>query len=134
MNIDKKIILVGVITLLIGGGIGYMINPHQKGHSTDKSSYHDKSATDQKTPYDMSSMENTMDSMTTSLKGKKGEALDIAFLEGMITHHEGAVAMAKELQAGTKRPELQKMASDIISVQTTEINMMKGWLGQWFGR
>jgi uncharacterized protein (DUF305 family) len=79
-------------------------------------------------------MGQTMDGMTSSLKGKKGDALDIAFLVGMITHHEGAVAMAKELQAGTKRPELQKMANDIISVQTTEINMMKGWLNQWFGR
>jgi uncharacterized protein (DUF305 family) len=131
---DKKIIIVGVVALLVGGGIGYMVNPHQRNHSTDKSSYHDKASTDKTTSHNTSSMGQTMDGMTSSLKGKKGDALDIAFLEGMITHHEGAVAMAKELQAGTKRPELQKMANDIISVQTTEINMMKGWLNQWFGR
>ena len=118
---DKKIIPIVLITLIIGFGIGYVSNTSKK-LSTD--------------PYTMSgsSMKNTMTGMTGALKGKTGEVLEIAFLEGMIVHHEGAVAMAKELQSGTKRPELLKMADDIISVQTSEINMMKGWLNQWFGR
>ena len=51
----------------------------------------------------------------------------------MIVHHEGAVDMAKELQKGTNRPELQKMAKDIIEVQTGEITMMENWLKEWFG-
>ncbi len=79
---------------------------------------------------DMSSM---MMDMTARMEGKTGDELDKVFLEDMIIHHEGAVDMAKELQKGTKRPELQKMAKDIIDVQTKEISMMQQWLTDWFG-
>ncbi len=122
---NKNIIIVGLIALILGISIGYMINP-VKGGSSNKSSYQDA-----KSP---STMGDTMSGMTGSLEGKKGEALEIAFLEGMIVHHEGAVAMARELKAGTKRSELQKMADDIINAQTSEITTMKGWLNEWFGR
>ncbi len=77
-------------------------------------------------------MKNMMDGMTQNLQGKTGDALDKAFLTDMIVHHQGAVDMAKELQKGTKRPELQKMANDIIQVQTKEIDMMQKWLSEWF--
>lgn len=80
-----------------------------------------------------SDMNTMMMDMTARMKGKTGDELDKVFLEDMIVHHEGAVDMAKELQRGTKRPELQKMAEDIIDVQTGEINMMKSWLKEWFG-
>lgn len=122
---NKNIIIVGLVAMVLGIGIGYMINS-VKHNSYDKSSYHDTKAP--------TTMEQTMSGMTGSLNGKTGEALEVAFLEGMITHHEGAVAMAKELKTGTKRPELQKMADDIINAQTSEITTMKGWLNKWFGR
>lgn len=80
-----------------------------------------------------STMNSMMMDMTARMKGKTGDELDKVFLEDMIVHHEGAVDMAKELQKGTKRPELQKMAKDIIDVQTNEISMMKAWLRDWFG-
>lgn len=78
------------------------------------------------------SMHMMMSDMTASLKGKKGADLDKAFLEEMIVHHQGAIDMAKELQLGTKRPELLQMADDIIKVQTKEIELMKKWLAEWF--
>lgn len=121
---NKNIIIVGVVTLIIGIGIGYMVRPSENS-VTSQTASHSTSP---------SGMEQTLTGMTESLKGKTGEALEVAFLEGMIAHHEGAVAMAKELKGGTKRPELLKMADDIINVQTNEIDMMKGWLNQWFGR
>jgi len=122
---NKNTIIVGLITLILGISIGYMINPVKSG-SSNKSIYQDS-----KSP---STMENTMSGMTRNLNGKKGEALEVAFLEGMIVHHEGAVAMARKLKEGTRRPELLKMADDIINVQTSEITTMKGWLNKWFGR
>jgi uncharacterized protein (DUF305 family) len=61
------------------------------------------------------------------------DELDKIFLVDMIVHHQGAVDMAKLLQKGTKRPELQKMANDIITAQTKEITMMQTWLKEWFG-
>ncbi len=80
-----------------------------------------------------SDMGSMMMDMTARMKGKTGDELDKVFLEDMIVHHEGAVDMAKELQKGTNRPELQKMAKDIIEVQTGEITMMENWLKEWFG-
>lgn len=77
-------------------------------------------------------MHGMMMDMTERMKGKTGDELDKVFLEDMIIHHQGAVDMAVELQKGTARPELQKMATDIIDVQTKEIDMMKAWLGTWF--
>ncbi len=118
---NKTILVSSLVTLVIGFAIGYVAKPNKESVSQSMS-------------HDPSSIEQTMGTMVDSLKGKKGDNLDLAFLEEMIVHHERAVAMAKELQKGTKRPELQKMADDIISVQTTEINMMKGWLTAWFGR
>lgn len=78
------------------------------------------------------SMDGMMMDMTARMENKTGDELDKVFLEDMIVHHEGAVAMAKLLQKGTTRPELQKMAQDIITVQTKEIETMKGWLSSWF--
>ena len=81
---------------------------------------------------DNKSMDSMMMDMTSRMKGKTGDELDRIFLEDMIVHHDGAIDMAKELQKGTKRPELQKMAEDIIRVQAGEIEMMRGWLKEWF--
>jgi uncharacterized protein (DUF305 family) len=74
-----------------------------------------------------------MTDMSASLRGKTGDALDKAFINEMIVHHEGAVEMAELLLAGTKRPELKKLGNDIISAQTGEIKMMQGWREEWFG-
>ncbi len=124
---SKETILIIVMAVIMGFGVGYISRP-SKDRMVDK--------TNQSAPHYMSSstMTQTMTGMTEHLKGKTGEDLEKAFLEEMIVHHEGAVAMAKELQGGTTRPELIKMANDIINVQTTEINMMKGWLSEWFGK
>ena len=53
---------------------------------------------------------------------------DIAFAEGMIAHHKGAVEMAQiELKYGSD-PEMRKLAQDIIDAQGPEIKQMQDWL------
>lgn len=59
-----------------------------------------------------------------------GKAFDTAFMELMIKHHEGAVAMAKTEQADGVFPEAKTMAGAIISSQTAEIATMNGLLGK----
>lgn len=50
---------------------------------------------------------------------------DLDFVNNMIPHHEGALAMAKvELENG-KNPDLRRLAKNIIRTQEKEIAMMK---------
>ncbi len=70
--------------------------------------------------------------MNDVLKSKSGNELEQSFLEEMIIHHEGAVEMAQTVKAGTKRPELQKLADGIVNEQNQEIGKMKVWLSDWF--
>jgi uncharacterized protein (DUF305 family) len=79
-------------------------------------------------------MEHSMASLADSLADKKGVDLDLAFIEAMITHHEGAVVMAEKIVTTTKRSELTEMAENIISTQRAEIETMNRWLNEWYGR
>lgn len=77
-------------------------------------------------------MEDMMASMNVALVGKTGDDFDKAFLSQMIVHHQGAVSMAQMVLNTSARPELKKLASDIISAQNNEIQMMKDWQQNWF--
>jgi len=53
---------------------------------------------------------------------------DVAFVCGMIPHHQGAIDMARiELQSG-KDPWAKEMAQKVIDAQTQEIADMRKWL------
>ncbi len=54
---------------------------------------------------------------------------DIDFMNGMIPHHEGAIAMAEILLKHGKNETLRQLARDIIRSQRQEIAIMKEWLG-----
>jgi uncharacterized protein (DUF305 family) len=57
---------------------------------------------------------------------------DLRFIDAMIPHHQGAVDMAKEVLDKSQRPEMKKLAVDIISAQNREINQMKQWRKTWY--
>jgi uncharacterized protein (DUF305 family) len=60
---------------------------------------------------------------------RSAEPFDEAFLEMMITHHEGAIEMARaELEKGGDA-ELKALAQDIIDAQQREIDEMREHLG-----
>ena len=75
-------------------------------------------------------MNMSMEDMGKMLEGKTGDALDKAFLEGMIPHHQGAIDMAKYLEK-SDRPELQELGKNIITAQQAEIEQMQKWLKDW---
>lgn len=56
---------------------------------------------------------------------------DKAFIEEMIPHHQMAVMMANMLKSQTQRPEMKKLADDIINAQTKEIEEMRQWYQDW---
>ncbi|WP_067793381.1 DUF305 domain-containing protein [Actinomadura formosensis] len=62
------------------------------------------------------------------LEDADGRAFDKAFLEMMIEHHEGAVAMGRTEQASGQSPEAKQMADGIISSQSAEIAKMRDML------
>lgn len=62
---------------------------------------------------------------------ENSEDFDRAFVEDMIPHHQMAVMMASMLKNGTNRPEMKKLADDIILAQTAEIDLMRKWLTEW---
>ncbi|MEV7219812.1 DUF305 domain-containing protein [Streptomyces sp. NPDC093681] len=66
----------------------------------------------------------------TELENASGKAFDTAFMEMMIKHHEGAVEMAKTEQADGAYGPATRMAGEIISSQSAEIEKMNGLLGK----
>ncbi|MEH2282284.1 MAG: DUF305 domain-containing protein [Nostoc sp.] len=57
---------------------------------------------------------------------------DLRFLDAMIPHHQGAVEMANVAQEKSKRPEIKKLADNIIKSQNSEITQMKQWRQAWY--
>ena len=63
-------------------------------------------------------------------QGMAAKDIDVAFVCGMIPHHQGAIEMAKaELQFGDD-PWAKQMAQNVIDAQTKEIAEMKDWLNK----
>ncbi len=75
-----------------------------------------------------------MGDATDMEKLKTSLTFDKSFIEEMIPHHQMAVMMAQMLQSSTDRPEMKQLATDIITAQTKEINSMRGWYRQWYGK
>lgn len=67
-----------------------------------------------------------------SAQGAANAPFDLQFLDTMISHHEGAVEMAKLAETRGQRAELKTFAAKIITDQAREIAQMKTWREQWF--
>lgn len=128
---QKNTLIIGAVLLIVGLGGGYLIGTNKVTPTPPPSGMHmmpDGSMMGN----DSSGMSGMMMDMNAALRGKTGDALDRAFIDEMIIHHEGAVEMAEILLQGTTRPELIKLGNDIITAQTGEIQMMREWRQTWF--
>jgi uncharacterized protein (DUF305 family) len=68
------------------------------------------------------------------MKQTMRDTYDRKFIEKMIPHHKMAVMMAQiELEKG-KDPEARAMAQKIIAEQNKEIDQMKTWYKEWYGK
>ena len=59
--------------------------------------------------------------------------LDEQFIDMMVPHHMGAVAMAQIALTRAEHPELKTLANSIIASQNSEIGQMKQWRKAWYG-
>ncbi|MDQ1248048.1 MAG: hypothetical protein QG597_2420 [Actinomycetota bacterium] len=67
------------------------------------------------------------DAQMSALAAAKGPAFDQLWLQMMISHHEGAIAMAEDVSDSTN-PQVKAMAASIITGQQAEISTMQGML------
>src|SRR5829696_1157154 len=65
------------------------------------------------------------------LRGKR--PFDRAFVEEMVPHHEGAIAMARVVLNETRDPALRKLAQGIIRAQEREISEMNAFRKREYG-
>jgi uncharacterized protein (DUF305 family) len=59
-------------------------------------------------------------------------AFDLRFIDGMIPHHEGAIAMAQQALEQSERPEIKELAQAIIAAQQAEIEQLQAWRAAWY--
>jgi uncharacterized protein (DUF305 family) len=62
------------------------------------------------------------------MAGVMAEDPDVAFVCGMIPHHQGAIDMAKIVLEHGKDPWVKQLARNVIDAQTREIADMTKWL------
>lgn len=129
-------VLYGVIGLLLGISVtAFSASTAVNTNNTDMMRM--MGMRDKTTPQElkqqagMMGMDASMDDMMLSMMNKSSDEFDKAFLSAMITHHDGAIEMAKQAKINAKHQEIKAMAQDIIDTQTKEINQMKMWQTQW---
>lgn len=95
----------------------------------------------QSTPIDSGSMEgdhssmghnSSMDHSMAMDLGPADANYDLRFIDAMSLHHRGAIAMAKEAEQKSQRPEIEQLASNIINAQNKEIEQMSQWRQAWY--
>lgn len=139
METKNQVIIIALLALIVGLLIGYFFGTGtmmNRGFMTNQSMHEeiDEHMYGDEFVDNDGAMQHAMDEMMLGFRGLEGEAYEEMFLRGMIVHHIGAINMAEELLKQTDRPELVELANNIIASQSSEVEMMKGWLGSWFSR
>lgn len=83
-------------------------------------------------------MEMSSEQMQTMMMsqnlGAADAEFDLRFINAMIPHHEGAVTMAQDALSKSKRPEIKKLAQEIVKAQEIEIKEMQQWRKAWYNK
>ncbi len=61
------------------------------------------------------------------------EPFDREFIDMMVPHHQGAIAMARVVLDKGQDSEVKELAQEIIDAQSREIGEMNTWREKWFG-
>jgi uncharacterized protein (DUF305 family) len=120
---NKNILIVAIAAIVAIAGVsifainkknndGEMMDDNMMGNNTNSQ---------------MSVQADTNSADYKMMAGVTGEDYDRLFLANMITHHEGAVEMAKLALTNASHNEVKDLATAIVSAQTTEINSMTSW-------
>jgi uncharacterized protein (DUF305 family) len=129
---NKESALLGIMGLLIGVIItgfaaGQAVNNNNTGMMNMMGMSANYGQKQTATNHDTMSMAD----MAEQLKNKTGDDFDKAFLEMMISHHEGAVDMAELIPTRAKHDEVKRLGEAIVTAQNKEIADMKQWQKDW---
>ena len=69
------------------------------------------------------------DATMTKLESLNGSEFDTLWLQSMISHHEGAIEMARAEITNGKNVDAKGLAQTIVDTQQAEIGQMKQMLG-----
>lgn len=128
----KESTMVGIIGLLAGlliAGATAILAVNNDNHSMMRMMGMDTNHSHQQEAADHGEM--SMADMAEQLKNESGDDFDKAFVEMMISHHEGAVDMAELIPSRAKHDEIKLLGESIIAAQTKEIADMKQWQQEW---
>lgn len=76
-------------------------------------------------------MNKGLDEMHTAMQsGMQAENIDVAFVCGMIPHHQGAISMARAQLEYGKDEWVKQLSRGIIEAQEREIDQMIDWLNK----
>jgi uncharacterized protein (DUF305 family) len=73
-----------------------------------------------------------MDMGTMEISPDTSKPFEARFIDAMISHHNGAIEMAKEAQTKAEHSEIKTLAEAIIKAQETEVTQMRQWQSEWF--
>lgn len=127
----NKTALIAIIMLVVGGLIGFALNGDTENQMPSGMHQMADGTMMADDMMDSDSMEQMMHDMNAELIGKTGADFDRAFVEQMIIHHEGAVAMAELALTNAESQELKNLAQAIITAQNSEIELMNSWRAAW---
>jgi uncharacterized protein (DUF305 family) len=133
--LKTKLVGLTIATLAVmTGGLSACSNTSQTTAPTSSGTFNTSDK-----PLDHSSMnhggtaqDSRMSHSTGMNLGPADAEFDLRFIDAMTPHHQGAVEMAKVAQQQSKRPEIQKLAAEIIGAQDQEIAQMKQWRQAWY--
>lgn len=86
------------------------------------------SAVNMKLPGMMQSMKGMS---MEKLQSSQGDDFDVMFLDMMIRHHRGALAMAQDAIKKARHPEIVAFSKKVIAQQQEEISTMSRWKKEW---
>lgn len=119
-----KTIIVGVVALIIGAGASFgaikLLDKPVPQPAQNK--------TEQKTEDSQIALSAQI---LSSLRSKKGDEFDKAFLTEMMSHNQTAIEMASLAEERTEREEIKKWAKYINDAQISDIDQMKTWYLEW---
>ncbi len=112
---QKESIIYGIVGLLVGSVLTVAITSNiSKGRSAG--------------------VKPMMGALGDNQQVTNSSLIDAHFIEQMIPHHEDAITMAKLALERSERDEIRSLSQNIIDGQSREIDEMKSWYKDWFGR